>query len=112
MSPTGYLISGVNGYPDGGLSNAMAFNPVVMGMVIDAGGNVWVGGTGQVAEFDGAGQALPASPYQSADLGTSLSGGTSGMAVDPSGDIWLAHANVTAMFNRSGRSAPQNTFRR
>jgi hypothetical protein len=89
VSPAGTLISGPNGYSGGGLSaNTTTFEGAAL--AIDASGNVWIGGMGEVAEFTSQGVPTSISPDTAPDLGTSLLGAASGVAVDPSGNIWLA----------------------
>lgn len=91
VGPAGsYNTYAVTGAFSSGNSNSMA---------IDMRGNVWIGGTDQVAEFTPAGietlyPSLPPVSSANCQPGSGLAGGTMGMAFDLGGDLWLANANV------------------
>jgi hypothetical protein len=92
IGPAGNFVSGANGYTGGGLASSTAF-PLSTGLdnvAIDATGNVWVGGVGEIAKFNAAGQAASGSPYL---VGNSL-GGSGALAFDPLGNLWVGEGGA------------------
>jgi hypothetical protein len=81
-------------------------------LAIDANGNVWIGGTGQVAEFGVVGGQfgeIGGAPFMSGNLTSSLCGGTAQMAFDGAGNLWLADANVCSQNANSNNIVELNS---
>ena len=83
FSANGAALSGTSGFTGGGLSTPRA-------LAIDAYGNVWAGGTGELSEFTSAGVAVSGGGYTSATVLQSFK-----MYFDGTGNLWVTSYSGT-----------------